>query len=175
VYVVVGGDGWSNAEHFEQFNGPRAWVRDPVNRVVYEAHCYFDADASGKYTRSFASELHDDPQLASRGAKRMRAFVEWCKRNGVPGFIGEYGIPGNNPGWQGVLAGALEVIARSGAASCYWAAGEWWKDYPLSIQPRNEMRQPAPQQQLVLDYLGPRAQSKEQTTVPARSSRDRPS
>lgn len=176
THVVVAGDGWSNAHRFEHFNGPRAWVRDPANRVVYESHCYFDADASGKYARSFASELGDDPQLAGRGAKRLRVFTEWCKRNGVPGMIGEFGIPGDNPGWQGVLAGALEVIAQSGSASCYWAAGEWWNDYPLSIQPRDEMRQAAPQQQLLLDYLGPRAQSSNHSPAPAaRRARGGPS
>jgi endoglucanase len=176
VFVVVGGDGWSNAHRFAEVNGPRAWVRDPANRVVYEAHCYFDADASGNYANSFASELRDDPQLIHRGAKRLRVFVEWCKRNGVPGLIGEFGIPGDSGGWHGVLANALEVISQSGVASCYWAAGEWWNDYPLSIQPRDDMRQPAPQQQLLLDYLGPRTKASVPAAVaPERASPGAPS
>lgn len=151
--VIVPGDGWSNAHRFEATNGPRAWIQDPVGRVVYEAHCYFDADASGKYQRSFASELQDDPHLADRGAARLRGFFDWCRRNQVAGFVGEFGIPGDDPGWRQVLAGALLEMNRAGASGCYWAAGEWWNDYPLSLQPRNEWREPAPQESLLRKFL----------------------
>ncbi len=152
-YVIVPGDGWSNAHRFEELNGPRAWIQDPAGRVLYEAHCYFDADASGKYQRSFVSELQDDPHLAERGAARLRIFFDWCRRNQVEGFVGEIGIPGDDIGWQQVLIGALREIDRARASTCYWAAGEWWNDYPLSVQPRNEWRDPAPQEQLLRKYL----------------------
>lgn len=172
VYVVVAGDGWSNAHRFEQLNGARAWIRDPANRVVYEAHCYFDSDASGKYHRSYASELQDDPQLPNRGAVRLKGFVQWCQRNGVPGLIGEFGAPGDS-GWRGVLENALAVIQQSGANACYWAAGEWWNDYPLSVQPRNDMRQPAAQQALLQQFLAPRSNtSGGPLRAPASSGRD---
>jgi hypothetical protein len=36
---------------------PRAWIDDPLNRVVYEAHAYFDADNSGRYDASYTDEL----------------------------------------------------------------------------------------------------------------------
>jgi hypothetical protein len=36
---------------------PRAWIADPVGRVVYESHAYFDADSSGRYHASYADEL----------------------------------------------------------------------------------------------------------------------
>jgi hypothetical protein len=35
----------------------RAWIRDPLDRTVYEAHAYFDADNSGRYTANYADEL----------------------------------------------------------------------------------------------------------------------
>src|SRR5262249_19199628 len=47
--ILVAGDGWSSAARFAQFNGRRAWVKDPANRLAYEAHCYFDQDNSGHY------------------------------------------------------------------------------------------------------------------------------
>ncbi len=152
--VVVAGDGWSNAHRFAEVNGPRAWINDPARRVVYEAHCYFDADASGKYHRSYASELRDEPRLAERGVKRFSAFAEWCQRNNVPGFLGEFGIPGDDPGWRAVMSTTLAAVQQSEMSACYWAAGEWWNDYPLSIQPRNEMRDPAPQQEVLRKFLG---------------------
>ena len=36
---------------------PAAWIRDPLHRVVYETHVYFDGDNSGRYASSYAREL----------------------------------------------------------------------------------------------------------------------
>ena len=81
VTIFVSGDGWANAHRFEEVNGPKAWIDDPAGRTAYEAHCYFDADSTGQYRRSYAQELADDPQLADRGAKRLGVFLAWCRRN----------------------------------------------------------------------------------------------
>jgi endoglucanase len=156
AYVIVAGNGWSSAQRFPAINGSSAWIADPANRVLYEAHCYFDADASGKYRRSYAEELRDDPQLLQRGAKRITVFLDWCRRNGVPGLLGEFGIPGDSAGWRQVLDKALEALQDTNALACYWAAGAWWDDYPLSVQPRDDMRQPAPQLDVLRRWLAPR-------------------
>jgi endoglucanase len=37
---------------------PHAWVSDPLHRVAYESHAYFDGDNSGRYYASYAEELH---------------------------------------------------------------------------------------------------------------------
>ena len=70
--VVVAGDQWSSAEHFLAINGTSAWIRDPTDKTIYEAHCYFDHDGSGKYALSFEDELRRDSELLSRGADRVR-------------------------------------------------------------------------------------------------------
>ena len=44
-----------------------------------------------------------------------------------------------------MLAGFLRELDRADMDSCYWAAGEWWGDYPLSLQPRKDFTEPAPQ------------------------------
>ncbi|WP_426503121.1 glycoside hydrolase family 5 protein [Dactylosporangium sp. McL0621] len=36
---------------------PHAWVRDPLRRVAYEAHDYFDQDNSGRYRTAYADEM----------------------------------------------------------------------------------------------------------------------
>src|SRR5262249_44860743 len=127
--ILVCGDGWSGAHTFARANGLRAWVKDPAGRVAYEAHCYFDQDHTGRYRRPYAEERARDPQLEWRGAERLLAFVGWCRTNGVPGFVGEFGIPVGEPGWERVLAGMLEVMDRAGLDGCWWAAGEWWRGY----------------------------------------------
>jgi endoglucanase len=153
VTIFVAGDGWSNAHRFEEVNGPRAWIDDPAGRTVYEAHCYFDDDATGQYRRSHAAELADDPQLHDRGANRLSPFVDWCQRNQVPGFLGEFGIPGHDTGWHTVLSRTLAALRRAEMPGCYWAAGEWWHDYPLSLQPSKDFAQPAPHLELVREHF----------------------
>jgi endoglucanase len=143
--ILVAGDHWSNSHRFEEFNGARAWIKDPANQVAYEAHCYFDHDFSGRYELSYDKELARDPKLEGRGEERLKPFARWCQRNRVRGFLGEYGIPANDERWQKVLARFLRALDDAGMDSCYWAAGEWWGDYPLSIQPRRDFEQAAPQ------------------------------
>jgi endoglucanase len=142
--ILIAGDSWSNAPRFTEINGPKPWIKDPAGNVAYEAHCYFDHDFSGRYGLTYEAEQARDPKLESRGRDRLRPFVRWCQTNRVAGFLGEFGIP-PDPRWQSVLAGFLEELDRAGMESCYWAAGEWWGDYPLSIQPRRNYQQAAPQ------------------------------
>ena len=139
--VIVAGDCWSNAERFAQINGPKAWIRDPADNVVYEAHCYFDHDSSGKYHRSFKEELARDPQTIYRGRTRIKPFLDWCQYNKVPGLVGEFGVP-TEPGWLHVLEDFAALLQLRGIPGCYWAAGEFWGSYPLSIQPRDGQLQP---------------------------------
>ncbi|MGL4462349.1 MAG: glycoside hydrolase family 5 protein, partial [Planctomycetia bacterium] len=130
-WLVVGGDGWSNAHRWPDLHGPDAWIDDPLKKTVYESHSYFDKDASGKYVKSYADELKDDPALPDRGAARVKPFLEWCARNGVPGVVGEYGAPAD-PGWLEVARRFLAACDAAATPTCWWAAGEWWADYPLS-------------------------------------------
>jgi endoglucanase len=142
--ILVAGDGWSNAERFGEVNGPRAWVEDAAGEVLYEAHCYFDHDHSGRYEFDYGAELAADARLEQRGADRLRPFLRWCAANRVRGLVGEFGVPGNDPRWQVVLARFLEALDRAGMEGCYWAAGEWWGAYALSIQPDPESQSSAP-------------------------------
>jgi Cellulase (glycosyl hydrolase family 5) len=36
---------------------PRAWINDPLHRMAYESHAYFDSDGSGYYQASYGQEL----------------------------------------------------------------------------------------------------------------------
>jgi hypothetical protein len=50
-YLPMGPPSWGQMH-------PRAWIRDPLHRVAYESHAYFDSDGSGHYQASYAQELH---------------------------------------------------------------------------------------------------------------------
>ena len=53
--------------------------------------------------------------------------------------------PGQPAGNRLVLAGFLTALRQAGMDGCWWAAGEWWKDYPRSLQPTDDFRTPAGQ------------------------------
>jgi len=133
----ISGDGWSHAHDWQRNNGSRAWIVDPFDNVVYEAHCYFDHDFSGTYQLPFAEELLRDDAVLDRGISRVAPFLDWCRRNGVRGVIGECGIPRDEPRWLPVLASLLRGAATRKTPVYYWAAGEWWGDNPLSVQPKD--------------------------------------
>jgi endoglucanase len=147
--ILVAGDGWSNAHRFPEVNGARAWIKDATGQIAYEAHCYFDHDNSGKYELDYDEELTRDSRLEERAEARLAPFVRWCQQNRVRGFLGEYGIPASDERWLKVLARFLHALDDAGMDSCYWAAGERWGNYPLSIQPRRDFRKAAPQLKVV--------------------------
>lgn len=135
TWLLVAGDEWSHAHRFGEVNGRHAWITDPANRTAYEAHCYLDHDASGKHQLSYGDEMRLDPELRSRARRRLEPFLEWLDRNGVSGVLGETGAPLADPGWRSLLADLTQTAAEKDVPVVLWAAGEWWGDYPLSVQP----------------------------------------
>ncbi len=151
--IYVGGDSWSSAERWPQIHGNTSWINDPVNNFVYEAHLYFDHDASGRYFQGYDQELAANPNLPQIGRMRLQPFWDWCRSNNVPCFVGEYGIPGADPRWRAVLANLLAAMDEAGMSGTYWAAGDWWGDYPLSVHPQGG--QDRPQLAVLKEYAGP--------------------
>lgn len=133
--ILVAGNDWSKTHHFTNANGPKAWISDPADNIAYEAHCYFDRDGSGRYELSYERELAIDPNLEQRGVERLSVFTNWCEQNQVRGFIGEYAVPQNDVRWHSSLAKFQAAMHRAGIVGCYWAGGEWWGNYALSVQP----------------------------------------
>jgi endoglucanase len=143
--VIVPGDSWSSAKRWVDANGTAAWINDPDGNLAYEAHSYWDGDESGTYARSYDDELARDKGLEYRGVRHLIAFAGWCATNDVNVFVGEFGVPADDPRWLKMLARFVGALDRAGIESCYWAAGEWWGSYKLSLQPRDDFRTPATQ------------------------------
>lgn len=138
TWIWVAGDGWSKAHEWNQHNPGDPWVHDPLGKTAYEAHLYFDADGSGRYHASFAEERRADAGLLQRGSKRLEVFSSWCRRGGVTGVIGEFGVPWFDEGWIQVLEGFLASVQQERMTAIAWAGGDWWGDYALSLQPRGD-------------------------------------
>lgn len=127
--IYVGGDGWSNSQRWPVLN-PTPFVTDPSNRIVYEAHIYFDDDFSGRYKTPIGSA-----DLVERAAQRLQPFLTWLATHKQRGVIGEVGVPMNDSRW--LLA--LQKFLAMSDASCLdwfmWAGGGWRETYELSLEP----------------------------------------
>ena len=158
--LLIEGNNYSNAATWMAFNDDLKNLQDPSNKLLFNAHCYFDNDFSGRYKKMFI----EDGATELTGVDRVKPFVDWLQLNKLNGFVGEFGIPKNDTKWFNVMNNFLEYIHRNNVGGCYWAAGQWWKDYPLSIQPENYNDQP----QLILlsKYFNKNQELKENTIQP---------
>ena len=129
--IFVGGDNWSSACKWIQASDTLKHLVDPADNIVFEAHCYFDKDNSGTYKYSY-SEEDGTPQ---KGVQLVTPFIEWLKANNLRGFIGEYGIPQDDPDWEITLDNFLAYIARNGVNGTYWASGPWWPEETVMTIP----------------------------------------
>ncbi|HXM46188.1 MAG TPA: cellulase family glycosylhydrolase [Bryobacteraceae bacterium] len=159
--IMIPGDGWSNATYWSSYNGSAPFITDPANNYYYEAHLYFDSDFSGTYAETYDQELAANPNMATVGATRLAPFVSWCQTNNVPCYLGEYGIPNDDPRWLTVLDNFLIALDQAGMPGTYWAAGELWATVPtctcsfLSVEPSNNFTTDAEQLPTLLGHLKP--------------------
>lgn len=146
--IMVGGDSWCSAERWLEYSDTLKYLKDPADKLAFEAHVYFDADASGTYKRGY----DEDSCYLEKGIDRVRPFVEWLKANKFEGMVGEYGIPDSDSRWNLVLDKFLSYLQENDINGCYWAAGPWWpKDEFMAITPVDGKDRP--QMEVVGKYL----------------------
>jgi uncharacterized protein (TIGR03437 family) len=68
--------------------------------------------------------------------------------------VDEYGIPAVDPRWATVLENFFTALDAAGMDGAYWAAGEWWGNYALSVQPTVNFTQDRPQMANLLAHAG---------------------
>jgi len=153
--IMVPGYSYSNATYWATYNGLTSWITDPSNNFYYEAHEYFDSDYSGSYAETYDQELSANPNLGNVGVERLAPFTQWCTNNNVKCYLGEYGIPNTDVRWLTVLDNFLSALDAAGMPGTYWAAGEWWGSYPLSVQPTNNFTTDVEQLQTLQNHLQP--------------------
>ena len=144
--IIVGGDGWSSGEFWPMYNDNLKDLSDPSNNMTFEAHVYFDNNSSGRYNESYDAECGNP----KRGIERVTPFLNWLEANGLEGFVGEYGVPRDNPRWLVVLDKLLGHLEAKGINGAYWAGGPWWGDYNLTIEPVGSTDRP--QMEIVAKY-----------------------
>lgn len=131
--IIVGGDNWSSAERWLSSSNNLKDLIDPYNKIIFEAHVYFDKDASGVYKDSYDAE-QATPNI---GVQRVTPFINWLKINRLKGFIGEYGVPNDDSRWLIALDNFLSYLRNNCVNGTYWAAGPWWGNNKLSVEPQS--------------------------------------
>lgn len=145
--ILVPGDNWTGAHNWLQFGARMLPVKDPADKIIFEAHQYFDRDSSGSYKRSYDGE----GASPTTGVDRVRDFAEWCLANKVRGFVGEYGVPDDDPRWLVTLDNLLAYLKANGLGGAYWAGGPWWGTYKLAVDLR-PAHDEAPQMAILAKY-----------------------
>ena len=165
--IYVEGDNWSNASTWATVNA-NLHIVDPTNNLVYEAHQYFDSDQSSNYALTY------DQQGAypNIGVDRVEPFLQWLQQNNAKGFIGEFGVPGNDPRWITVLDNFLNAIQAAGVSGTYWyflthkpGDPSWWLTSGAMNAAPLASGQISPQMQLIASYQTPINQGSTTTSV----------
>jgi endoglucanase len=145
VSILVEGTQWASAYWWPWDNG-NLRIKDPANKLLYEAHLYFDNDGSGRYLKSYVGE----GAYPNVGIDRVQPFLTWLRQNNARGLIGEFGVPNNDPRWLVVLDKFLTYLRAAGIPGTYWnytfrsASGPlWWPVHdPMSIRLDNGQANP---------------------------------
>ncbi|MBW5413075.1 cellulase family glycosylhydrolase [Pseudomonas sp. MAG002Y] len=135
--IMVEGNGWSEATRWALWNDVLLNLKDPSNNIIFQAHSYFDDNAGGNYINVNVGALSPN-----YGVERVKPFIEWLKKHGKRGMIGEFGVPDNDSRWLTIIDNLLAYLQQNCIPSTYWAAGPGWGNYNLSVEPINGQDRP---------------------------------
>jgi endoglucanase len=137
--IMIAGDNYARIEQWAQYSDVLKDLKDPSNKIIYDAHCYFDIDYSGRYKMGYDDNGIDE----YIGVRRAKPFIDWLKANNKKGFIGEFGVPDNDPRWLKALDVFMRYISESGISGNYWAGGHMWdNEYTLALTPKKGKDRP---------------------------------
>ena len=142
AFIVLEGCNWASAYQWSKpatdssSNLPLLDLTDPQDKLVYQAHCYFDKDNSGTYQGSY-----DDVATNLEGMKtRLKPFYETMKTYGKRGILGEFGVPYNgatnsDPRYMDLLDATFDWMLQYNQWATYWCGGAMYEGNALSCQP----------------------------------------
>jgi len=144
--VLVPGNAWTGAWSWDDswYGTPNAiamtQIEDPLDNFAFDVHQYLDADGSGTYRTPALPGAASPCESTIIGTLRLALFSAWLRATGSRGFLGEFGVP-NEPTCLAAMDDMLSTLDASSdvfVGWTYWAAGPWWGDYPLSVQPSED-------------------------------------
>ena len=128
--IYVEGDGGASVAEWLTYNS-NLHITDPANNLVYEAHSYFEPMSTGDYTVTY----DQGGGYPSMGVDDIQPFVQWLEQTGNRGFMGEFGVPDNDPRWLTVLGNFLDALQADGISGTYWnyrTTGTWYNSIEIN-------------------------------------------
>ncbi|MBC7289304.1 MAG: glycoside hydrolase family 5 protein, partial [Armatimonadetes bacterium] len=140
-FILVPGNAWTGAHSWTAtwYGEPNAQyaasIDDPLDNWAIEVHQYLDADSSG---------THTDVVSPTIGSERLADFVRWCREHKLRAFLAEFGAADTSLGKQAItdMLQSMEHDRDVWLGWTWWAAGRWWGNYPLSLQPEGGRDKP---------------------------------
>lgn len=137
--IYVEGHSWSSAPRWVGQH-PTAWITDPADKIIYEAHFYFDSNNGGTYNDTYAvantaAVNAGYADLTAKSKAEVGQWLTWLSDNGAKGLLGEIGWPddADSASWGAVGDAVLADCDAAGVGFTYWATGErWGTGYDLS-------------------------------------------
>lgn len=159
-FILVPGTLWTGAVHWDadQPGGSNAQVMrgvtDPLNHFGFDIHQYLDDDYSGTKTACTKA----DEAIAA-----LERVTAWMEETGNRAFLGEFGGHARPDCYSGLarLVGLVNARPDIWAGWSIWAAGDWWGDHPLSVQPLDDGRDRP--QMVAIERFIPRRTEQERT------------
>jgi len=130
-HIIIAGENYAAAESWKEYSDQLKNLKDPQDKLIYNAHCYFDIDFTGKYFYSYEQNQVEE----QTGVKRVVPFITWLKENNKKGMIGQFGVPDTDPRWLKVMEQFLKYLSDNKVNAVYWASGKKWSGAPLSVYP----------------------------------------
>lgn len=148
--VLVPGIGWTGAwswaggSNAAVIGAPGAIV-DPANNYAFEVHQYLD-DTSGQHEWVVSENI---------GVERLTSVTEWARANGVPLYLGEFGVA-DNPQALAALDKMMDYLTANSdvwKSASYWVAGTANPTYIYTAQPDLKILD-VPQMDVLEKYTG---------------------
>jgi len=136
--ILIPGNGWTGAWSWgkEAFYGESnadvalKYFSSEDENILFEVHQYFDEDKSGTHEECVQRPCQNN----------FKEFIEWLKTNNLKGFVGEIGSFLNDE-CKECIQEAVEYLQENReyiVGTLWWAAGPWWGQNAMSIEPNSE-------------------------------------
>lgn len=138
--ILVPGTRWSGGHSWDHGGSESnaavmAGFRDPGGNFAYEIHQYLDSDSSGSKPGCSGPRI---------GRQRLEGVTRWLRQQRAQAILGEFGAD-KSPTCLAALDDMLSFLRENGDVWIgwnYWAGGDWWGDYPLTVQPDKGRERP---------------------------------
>ena len=124
TFIMVGGNFWSSAKMWESQSAALGKLKDPSDRIVFEAHQYMDKEGDGG--GRWASQT--DPVAADQGVKDWDRWFKWLEAGNHMGYCGEVGGPATAGDLNKALENLYAEFYKRRIPWTQWRAGAGFQD-----------------------------------------------